>query len=108
MRNENRLALASLVRESSRGDRPKLESVKSFGSNKKREQATRLTCATADPNCCHLDCTSQAPWATKLPSPSQARAVGPAEVIVRRRFSRRAQNDWLGRTQRESTGTDED
>jgi hypothetical protein len=48
-------------------------------------QANRLTCATADPNCCHLGCTSQAPWATKLPSPSQARVVGPAELTVRRR-----------------------
>jgi hypothetical protein len=45
----------------------------------------RLTCATADPNCCHLACTSQAPWASKLPAPSQARAVGPAELTVRRR-----------------------
>jgi hypothetical protein len=26
-----------------------------------------------------------APWATKLPAPSQARAVGPAELTVRRR-----------------------
>jgi hypothetical protein len=25
------------------------------------KQATRLTCATADPNCCHLGCTAQAP-----------------------------------------------
>jgi hypothetical protein len=42
-----------------------------------------LTCATADPNCCHLGCTAQAPWATKLPAPSQARAVGPAELTAR-------------------------
>jgi hypothetical protein len=83
--NEVRLALASMVRDRNREDRPKLESVKSFGSNNKRKQATRLTCATADPNCCHLACTSQAPWASKLPAPSQARAVGPAELIVRRR-----------------------
>jgi hypothetical protein len=47
------------------------------------QQATRLTCATADPNCCHLGCTARAPWATKLPAPSQARAVGPAELAVR-------------------------
>jgi hypothetical protein len=68
-----------------RGDQAKLESGNSFESNKKRKQATRLTCATADPNCCHLGCTSQAPLATKLPAPSQARAVGPAELTVRRR-----------------------
>jgi hypothetical protein len=60
-RNEVRLALASLVRESDRDNKTKLEAVKSFESNKKRKQATRLTCATADPNCCHLGCTSQAP-----------------------------------------------
>jgi hypothetical protein len=35
--------------------------------------------------------------ATKLPAPSQARAVGPAELTVRRRFSRRAQNRGLAR-----------
>jgi hypothetical protein len=49
----------------------------------------RLTCATADPNCCHLGCILAARRkrreATKLPSPSQARVVGPAELTVRRR-----------------------
>jgi hypothetical protein len=85
-RNEDRVALASLAREGGRGDGAKLEAHKPFGSNEKRNQATRLTCATADPNCCHLGCTSQAPWATKLPAPSQARAVGPAELTVRRHF----------------------
>jgi hypothetical protein len=60
-RNENRLALASLVRESDRDNKTKLESCKSIRSNKKRKQATRLTCATADPNCCHLGCTARAP-----------------------------------------------
>jgi hypothetical protein len=60
-RSEGRPALARLVRESGRGDGAKLEAHKSFGSNEKRKQATRVTCATADPNCCHLGCTSQAP-----------------------------------------------
>jgi hypothetical protein len=58
-RYEIRLALAGMVRESGRGDRAKLGSGKSIGSNKKRKQATRLTCATADPNCCHLGCTAR-------------------------------------------------
>jgi hypothetical protein len=83
--NEVRFALASLARESDSDNKTKLESGKLFESDKKRKQATRLTCATADPNCCHLGCTAQAPWATKLPAPSQARAVGPAELTVRRR-----------------------
>jgi hypothetical protein len=82
-RNEVRQALARLARESGRGDGAKLEAHKSLGSNEKRKQATRLTCATADPNCCHLGCTAQAPLATKLPSPRRARVVGPAELTVR-------------------------
>jgi hypothetical protein len=58
-RNEVWQALARLVRESGRGDGAKLEAHKPFGSNEKRKQATRLTCATADPNCCHLGCTAR-------------------------------------------------
>jgi hypothetical protein len=86
--NEDRHALAGIVRDRNREFRSKLESVKSLGSKKKRKQATRLTCATADPNCCHLACTAQALLATKLPAPSQARAVGPAELTVRPCFGR--------------------
>jgi hypothetical protein len=83
-RDEIRHALASAARDRDRGDRAKLGSGKSFGSNKKRKQATRLTCATADPNCCHLGCTARAPRQPSCHLPRRARAVGPAELTVRR------------------------
>jgi hypothetical protein len=57
--NEDRETLAWFVRENARTDQAKLESCKPIGPNKKRKQATRLTCATADPNCCHLGCTAR-------------------------------------------------
>jgi hypothetical protein len=82
--NEHRETLARFDRERGRDDQAQLDSAVVVGSVR-TQQATRLTCATADPNCCHLGCTSQAPLATKLPAPSQARAVGPAELTVRRR-----------------------
>jgi hypothetical protein len=95
--NEDRHALAGIVRDRNREFRSKLESVKSLGSKKKRKQATRLTCATADPNCCHLACTAQALLATKLPAPSQARAVGPAELTVRRRCPKGSRRTGVAR-----------
>jgi hypothetical protein len=82
--NEHRETLATFDRERGRDDQAQLDSAVVAGTVR-TQQATRLTLATADPNCCHLGCTSQAPSATKLPAPSQARAVGPAELIVRRR-----------------------
>jgi uncharacterized Fe-S cluster-containing radical SAM superfamily protein len=82
--NEDRVALARFGRDRGRDDQAKFDLAVVAGSVR-TQQATRLTCATADPNCCHLGCTARAPWATKLPAPSQARAVGPAELTVRRR-----------------------
>jgi hypothetical protein len=46
--------------------------------------------------------------ATKLPAPSQARVVGPAELTVRRRFSRRAQNRGVRLRDRGSVRTGDD
>jgi hypothetical protein len=66
--NEHRGTLARFDRERGRDDQAKFDLAVVAGSVR-TQQATRLTLATADPNCCHLDCTSQAPWAIKLPSP---------------------------------------
>jgi hypothetical protein len=58
--NEDRVALARFVRDRGRDDQAKFDLAVVAGSVR-TQQATRLTSATADPNCCHLGCTAQAP-----------------------------------------------
>jgi hypothetical protein len=58
--NEHRETLARFGRDRGRGDQTQLDSAVVAGSVR-TQQATRLTCATADPNCCHLGCTARAP-----------------------------------------------
>jgi hypothetical protein len=56
--NEDRVALARFVGDRGRDDQAKFDLAVVAGSVR-TQQATRLTCATADPNCCHLGCTAR-------------------------------------------------
>jgi hypothetical protein len=104
--NEDRETLARMVRESGRGDRTKLEAGDSLGSHEE-ETGHSPNMRYSGPQLLSSWLHGASAEATKLPAPSQARAVGPAELTVRRRCPVGSRTIGVGHAQRASRNTGE-